>query len=820
MMKKNFFVLLLAIVFLFGCTQLSQNSTANNTSSDARKSASIQEPQPWDFDPGPDPNSKMGKELIDLVARQPFMPGISVEISVRQTFRPTYGPTLWRMIQEPNSIKILFIGQDGTHIAEAAGRTATAGFGGRAQDVAEHFGVKTGAAFINTFAFTISKQYGAFGTPIFTTLGKPRVNFGTVTENEMWMMAQDQNSPMVKWRNDLIDWIIRNNRDSLKLVVLFGGSAQDSLATFIESKGGKVGTKFSEDEILSAGVKIPDFRLESAGSNMTFPVLVDQKGNDLYSQLAGRQLNYKPKKDEKKSEDQALAQKLLKENLANVFDKIKFSKAGLHGSGIIHPAQIEGYDLKKVSANEDDFKNRKFTISMQGLSLSDGSKIKDLLFIESPHPTRLSTMSDEAASAKVEEAIKKLRPFAENGWRIEADSGMENKFDKRIPYRYGRADIEPIYYDFGTPKNRMVNVSTADRDRAAGFDYIVLGARKGAEFNQKQLTAARKVRRPEGIENTEMFTARPRSQNTRYVFDRGPSESIARVMKQNINLKNANLAKNIKSNPKDVGDFGHYRGTFQNPKVIILADPDGYDDILTSRALTGTRGQFLQGMMNDLGVNDQYLVIKTVPFGMDEATEENWAAVMKETKKYRDEIFKTLSQTTNPDFFIADGKFAASEIDGLIFKNKPVVKISREGSDNNSGILKSALEINKIKGYESKKIFALMSIIPRSHLGFFSRVWEGTSGTRVFNSSNTAMKGTAFAIVVPEWTRTAPIQSDAEKKAVSNMKNTLEKSGLLKTKGTSNNNNKKDNADEEDIETDEVPSAFFNLNSFYELLAA
>ena len=44
-----------------------------------------------------------------------------------------------------------------------------------------------------------------------------------------------------------------------------------------------------------------------------------------------------------------------------------------------------------------------------------------------------------------------------------------------------------------------------------------------------------------------------------------------------------------------------------------------------------------------------------------------------------------------------------------------------------------------------------MSDIPRSHLSFFARIWEGTSGDRVITSRGTNYKGLAFAIVVPEW---------------------------------------------------------------------
>ena len=49
------------------------------------------------------------------------------------------------------------------------------------------------------------------------------------------------------------------------------------------------------------------------------------------------------------------------------------------------------------------------------------------------------------------------------------------------------------------------------------------------------------------------------------------------------------------------------------------------------------------------------------------------------------------------------------------------------------------------------KISAKMANIPRSHLSFYARVWEGTSGDRVITSAGKAYEGIAFAEVVPEW---------------------------------------------------------------------
>ena len=93
------------------------------------------------------------------------------------------------------------------------------------------------------------------------------------------------------------------------------------------------------------------------------------------------------------------------------------------------------------------------------------------------------------------------------------------------------------------------------------------------------------------------------------------------------------------------GDFGHYRGLTKNPEILILADPDGDDDLITSRALSGTRGQFLQSVMTAAGVNDRYLVLKTAPYSNystlqpsaspSTQEEKDWADIIEATKNYR-----------------------------------------------------------------------------------------------------------------------------------------------------------------------------------------
>lgn len=792
-----------------GCGHINKATTASYETKTTNRtlSSTADLTAPWAYDPGPSPDTKMGRELIDLVATQPNMPGISMEMTGDQKFRPAFGPTLWRMIQEPNSIKMLFIGQDGTHIAEAAGRTATAGFGGRAQDMAAYFGIETSAAFINTFAFTIKGQYSAYQAPVvFEEGGESKLVLNTfqnekslgttVVENGIWMMAQDLNSPMVKWRNSLIDWIIRNNRDSLRMIVVFGDSAQDSIGTFITSRGGKVGSMYTADDIHKKKIRVPEFSVVSAGANHVFPAVLDKNGKDLYPKIAGRRLDYSKDPDQKAAKDSLI------KNFSKYQKELSYPKYGIENSGIMNPAQINGYDLNKIEING------KKTLSLKGLSLSDGTVIpNDVLVAEFPHPTSLSSSemtTPGSASKKIAASLKNIIPYKQAGWKIEADPGKENEFDAGKPYTYGRTDISRSYYDFGTPNNRMVSKSDAVRGKP---NYVILGTRDKVPFDFKSITLATTAKPNQPVSSDELYSARPRTSQSRYSFDRGPGEVMARIMKENINMDEVGALKpgfqlkpdtlallkakkirgtteeladvdgfNIKTHPIAVGDHGHYRGTFNNPEVVILADPAGVDEILTSRAMTGTRGQYLQGLMNKLGVPEKYLVVRTVPFGMDNATEEEWAYVLEKTKKYRQNVLLEVFRNGKPKLLIADGPYAQKEVKRFLDGITATVMINRSGIDNGSGITEAQEQINALNIFNKVSGQVEMANIPRSHFGFFSRVWEGTSGTRVFNTTQPSANGIGFAVVVPEWVYKQKNikQSPEERNAIEKIKGNMQ----------------------------------------------
>lgn len=696
----------------------------------------------WSYDAGPSTKSEIGNELINLHANIPYFPGLSYAIFGDQMFRPAFGPVLWRMLQEPNSVKILFIGQDATHIAEAAGRTATAGFGGRAQDLAKYFGVGSSAAFINTFPYTIRWQYSFFDAPLVTgASGGEKLNYGSLTSNEVWLLSQDRDSPIVKWRNQLISWIIKNNKKSLKMIVLFGGAARDTMGTFVSANGGSVGTRYEETEL--ANIKVPEFQAVYSGGNTQAMAPVTSDGKDLYREFAGQAPSYED--EAKMNALRANFQKEFNANPGKWTQKMVFSRGGVRGSGVLHPAQIGGYDVnRKMTVNG------KNTISLKGLKLSDGTLIdNDLLVTQLPHPTALSSMTDTDASAAVKNGIKPLEPYSRAGWKIEPDKGFTSSFAEGRDYRYARASMGTEYYDFGAPNSRMVNVSSASR---MSTNVIVFGTRDKVNFNQeaiKSMTYATPSNYPPSNEvwltkpNSTDGSKNPGPKNRRYAFDPGPPEEFAKIMKTTLPKDQGFIQKRA-----DNGDYAHYRGTFNSPRVLIVADPDGYDDLVTARALTGTRGQFLQSLMDGMGVGANYLVIKTAPYGQD----PDWQETFNATKVYRETLLKKLIASHKPELVLTDGSFAKSEVARILGSDGlNVVNIERKGLANSSGIAEALNQVKKIPAFNRASFSDKMTDIPRIHMTYYARAWEGTSGDRVIASPDPKYAGKAYAFVAPRW---------------------------------------------------------------------
>jgi hypothetical protein len=728
---------------------------------------------------------------------------------------------------------VIVIGQDGTHIAEGANRPGIAGFGGRVHDMLMHFGILESVFFTNLYVNTISGQYGSRNTPV---LKDGKIQYMNVIENRQWLMTHS--GPYGEWRARFLSWVIRNNLDSLKMVMMLGQAGKDAGSHYVNSIGGKVTAR--KNVGTGENLNVPLFKMVGAGGNNEWAVPLTKDGKDvaqvllddpkileklknslierltkLESEEASKStqskikilkkriaaldkpINYRDAdRDTQEGIGSANAQEVLETNVEAAKKLMVFTNGGPQQNGVLYPEQFGGWDLNTMEVNG------KKTRSIQGLKIpcyeskvgpcANGTSVKapDVVFVGAPHPTALSmgeqSRRGSAAISVEKELLAPLKDEIARGWNSpQPEKNLSSPFLKGKPYTYGRGVIPPSHGDPGITDMRLLPVSTAQR---SGSSMIVIGTRNKAEFSKEKITEMEKAK-PSSVDllkSKNVLTSRPKFEDWFLKYDRGPSEKYAKLLFENLDknsvlwvkaqyndeaqtLLNQRLkegmskediadtrlkvlsiifdkygidAFNFKSHP-EAGFFGHYRGTFENPKVVILADPHGYDSFITSKAATGERGQYLNGLMSDLGIGSDYLVISTVPVMMDGATEEEWNAVLESTKTYREDLFKEIFSNHTPQLVLADGPNAAKELQRLGYK---FTAIESSGSAN-SGIKEVGLKL-VTTGVSGKR-----KDIPREHLTWIARVWEGTSGDRVITATDKANKGKAFAIVAPNWAR-------------------------------------------------------------------
>lgn len=773
----------------------------------------------YEYNAGPDVSTPMGRMLADIFAEQPYYRAFSEELMEDQKFRYIFGLMMTRSYFEPNSVKIFFWGQDATHIAEASKQPGTSGFGGRVQDIANFFGVDQGVATSNAFLSTIKGQFGAFDHIFVKTNedGSKSITSNKYIDSELWMLANDNDSEIRIQRERYFEWVIMNNPESLGMIAMFGDAAKHAFAQFLIARGAEVPTKTSEDELKR--LEVPETRLVNAGGNAEFAVPVDKDGKDIYQILENekaekegrkpRRLDYSKTdiKDKKKMVDQIYAIQLAKEAGQHAIDKMVFTKGGVNGSGMMTAAQAGGYDLTKVKING------KQTNSLKGLKLlyfKDQVIDRDIAFVESPHPTALSQMKPDQAALTLKKAFSVLEPLKSLGWMIQPDMDNEgklrrNQWHEGDTYKYGRADIRAGFFEFGAPTDRRA--SSADAIRL-NPQAIIIGSRQKVDFNRQALANMERSRPSDFPNADDLWSVRPRNEAQRYDFDRGPGEEVAKAimtalevsreqifaLKPGIERKTDNRGNDVtfdfyginayysKTVP-DTGFFGMHRGSFADSRVLIMADPHGIDDWNTARALTGARGQYLNGLMSDLGIGKDYLVIKTAPVGMDNATAEEWEHIRKHTEGYREAALKEALKNKKLEFVMADGPIAQLEMQRILKKLKrtdlAVIDISRDGMVADSGIAEAGAAVKALdKSFSKARISAKMKDIPRGHLTWWSRSWEGTSGDLVIDASGKA-SGKVKAIVTPDWVVEQKVHITAREQAsIDKLRKDMEEAGL------------------------------------------
>lgn len=166
---------------------------------------------PWDYDPGPPRNRKWPR----LFSEAPNYRALGKAVTGSEKFRWHHGPMFYRGRLGDNQVRVLVIGQEGGQDEALSHRSFTGSSGSRMQHFLNHIGITSSYLFLNTFVYSIYGQYSSSGI--------------------RWL-AQDQDSPICRHRNELLDYAAERN--NLHLVIAVGSAAKESVRTWVESRGG------------------------------------------------------------------------------------------------------------------------------------------------------------------------------------------------------------------------------------------------------------------------------------------------------------------------------------------------------------------------------------------------------------------------------------------------------------------------------------------------------------------------------------------------------------------------------------------------------
>jgi hypothetical protein len=166
---------------------------------------------PWEYDPGPPAD----REWASLFAKTPNYRGIGKALGGGEEFRWHFGPMFFRGRLTDGAARVLVIGQEGAQDESLGHRSFVGGTGGRMQHFLRHLGITHSYLFLNTFVYPIFGQYEG--------------------DHLLWL-AQNPESPIVKHRHDLYNYLV--SRGDVRLVVAVGKAAKESVHTWVKSRGG------------------------------------------------------------------------------------------------------------------------------------------------------------------------------------------------------------------------------------------------------------------------------------------------------------------------------------------------------------------------------------------------------------------------------------------------------------------------------------------------------------------------------------------------------------------------------------------------------
>lgn len=675
---------------------------------------------PWEYDPGPDVNTPVGRRFAELFARTPNYRAIGQYLLSQgqndrsDKFRWQFGPMFYRGRLAQNQVKVLIIGQEGAQDENISDRSFTGGTGGRMQNMLAYLGLDRSYLFLNTFVYTIQGQYADYAPMLIDG----RVQWRNLLTPGMLLLAQDPRSPIVAHRHEILDHAIAANADSLKLIIAVGGAAQDSLATYIMSKGGRCLTAVSDPKRIQAVA----YGSASAGGNKRFFFPVDRNGRNL---LVGP--NERPRYDD------AAVQTALKSraNSPQILERLVKSNQGPMQNGLV--------DLRQTTMRLETCQVNGRNNTLYGL----GGMNRDIRFIGVQHPGSNSP----TLQAKFAGALSQIRSWQSGGWRIEPDrttngQTLQQPFERG--FRYAHLPVPRRDFRFGLPE--VVGLGTTSTTRRESGRALEIGSRDSGRYARVQ-----DAYQPDATyQRTDLPNEPPKSQY--HLFDFGPGEGWARVFTEN--LPQDQLGRLNRTAAAKFGAGAIYRGRPSSAEILVLADQTSHDDMWVGRAMMGFEGQRLQGFLAGLGVGPNYAIIRTLPVDTLGGDPRNIQQLLEASRPWRTSVLSRIVQENRGRLkaILVMGPQAEQEIRTFNSMGVPVISVSGP-----QGYQNAFQQMQRLPGFAGRRMVFNINPMPiaREDIPYGMRRWTGTAGDRVLRATGDKA-GQLYQVHAPDWAVKGP----------------------------------------------------------------
>lgn len=656
MSSKLFVTLVTAASFVWsGCTHVGQVNVGSNET-DVRYPAGSTEGRgsPSEYDAGPPKDSQWpdifaetpdyrsyGKAVYKAAAQ-----AAGIQDDGQEKFRWKVGPMWYRGRLTPNSVKVFVIGQEGAQDENVSNRTFTGSTGTKMQNFINYLGINRSYVFMNTFIYTITGQYGEQPEP---GASAQEIKAAQVRSQALRWIAQSPDSVVVQHRQRMFDYMLSQNKDTLRLIIGVGAAGKDTLATWIRSHGGKCTPSQLSSGFCDASVIAP----------------------------------------------------------------------GARAIGVMHPGAASAANGGAGAASE---------LQVQFAKRADlvGSWIK-----ADPNWLKPDGAAPSLTNFRFQDAAIPYRDFAFNtNWRMGKEGTSTN--------RRGADGIQ-IFSDAGCYNNMLRENGRCSQTKTQQVSYN----------EPSDLTGAPQM-------SPEDFPwESPKSSQGRREYDQGPGQDYASLLTNWPDFSALGVTSH-----KSFGYNGTFRGALDNAKVVILADQESNDDMFSTRALTGTGGQKLQTLLNNMGLNKDYVILRTLPVDtIDLSTAKaKEIASNPDVVRSRNAILDRVLQNGKTKLFITVGPVAASLVPST-YNPAGVALVNLDAPTQNSHVAQwqSAISKLSVPGISLQKAYdGSLSTIPRSDLPAHTRWWMGTSGTRATRAqvSGGAYSGDYYQFNAPNWVST------------------------------------------------------------------